>query len=112
MSITAKYPGKCTKCLRPILVGQKIEWVKGAGSHHTDCGGSKSAPAAVSGKCACGKAIDAKYTQCYGCANPGAAKKSSRAGKWTGCACGSREDAYGQLIRSPRNCFSCIHDAD
>lgn len=29
----------------------------------------------------------------------------------TGCACGSREDSYGDLIHSDRNCASCEHDA-
>lgn len=33
-------------------------------------------------------------------------------GTWTGCSCGSREDGYGDLMPSPRNCQSCRYDAD
>ncbi len=28
----------------------------------------------------------------------------------TGCSCGSREDQYGDLVPSPRNCRCCEHD--
>jgi hypothetical protein len=33
-----------------------------------------------------------------------------RAGKRTGCSCGSREDANGSLIDSPNNCKQCCFD--
>ncbi len=36
---------------------------------------------------------------------------TSRGSRRTGCSCGSREDATGQLIESPRNCASCVRDA-
>lgn len=32
-------------------------------------------------------------------------------GRRTGCSCGSREDRYGNLIYSERNCWQCKHDA-
>lgn len=32
-------------------------------------------------------------------------------GRRTGCSCGSREDSFGDLVPSPRNCASCRHDA-
>jgi hypothetical protein len=38
-------------------------------------------------------------------------RKSYTRGKWTGCSCGSREDSYGDLIPSDRNCSSCEFDA-
>lgn len=38
-------------------------------------------------------------------------RRAYRPGRWTGCSCGSREDAHGDLIPSARNCASCEHDA-
>jgi len=32
-------------------------------------------------------------------------------GRRTGCSCGSREDADGNLIPNSRNCWTCNHDA-
>jgi hypothetical protein len=32
--MTAKFPGTCTRCHQPILVGQEIDWQKGAGATH------------------------------------------------------------------------------
>lgn len=46
MTITAKFPGKCTVCGGAIRPGQQIEWRKGAGSHHASCGAADPAPAA------------------------------------------------------------------
>lgn len=39
MTITAKFPGTCKICLRPIRIGEKIEWQKGAGATHLKCVG-------------------------------------------------------------------------
>ena len=38
-------------------------------------------------------------------------KPRAARGRRTGCSCGSREDRYGNLIPSPRNCWQCEHDA-
>lgn len=46
MTITAKYPGKCTKCSQPIAVGAQIEWAKGSGAVHVRCAQSTGTPAA------------------------------------------------------------------
>ena len=43
--------------------------------------------------------------------SPRSQGRNGRAGKWTGCSCGSREDSCGDLIPSSRNCSSCEHDA-
>ncbi len=84
MTITAKYAATCSACRRPILPGQRIEWSKGQPVRHTTCGtaDSTSAPA-----------------------------RNRRPGKWTGCACGSREDQHGQLIPARNNCAQCEFDA-
>jgi len=37
MTITAKYPGRCTKCGGHIAAGEQIEWEKGAGASHVKC---------------------------------------------------------------------------
>lgn len=37
MTITARYPGICTRCQRPITIGQQIEWSKGSRPYHTAC---------------------------------------------------------------------------
>lgn len=42
---------------------------------------------------------------------PGRGGRGYGRGTWTGCSCGSRTDAAGDLIPSPRNCWSCNHDA-
>jgi hypothetical protein len=42
---------------------------------------------------------------------PAAATRSRGRGRWTGCSCGSREDAGGELIPSERNCRQCEFDA-
>jgi hypothetical protein len=85
MTITAKYPATCTVCRTPVRPGDKIEWSKGSPVRHANCGGATTTTAP--------------------------ARRPSRPGKWTGCACGSREDSHGDLIPSPRNCASCEHDA-
>lgn len=104
MTISAKYPGTCSKCNGAITPGQKIEWTKGSRPTHTSCGAPTSA--AKPGVCKCGRAIDPKYSQCYSCANPGArSSRGSLRGKWTGCACGSIEG-------TPRksDCATCRFD--
>lgn len=42
---------------------------------------------------------------------PAAVPATGRATRRTGCACGSREDAFGDIIPSPRNCQGCQFDA-
>ena len=37
MTLTAKYAGRCTRCNRPINVGDRIAWEPGATSEHVDC---------------------------------------------------------------------------
>lgn len=37
MTITAKYPGRCTRCGGQISAGEQIEWEKGSGASHTKC---------------------------------------------------------------------------
>lgn len=37
MTITARYPGTCTVCGRPIGVGDQIEWTRGEKPRHTKC---------------------------------------------------------------------------
>jgi hypothetical protein len=44
MTITAKFPSRCSSCGQPITPGQKIEWTKGSPVRHTSC----NAQAAVS----------------------------------------------------------------
>lgn len=36
-TLTAKFPGLCATCRRPIAVGQRINWARGGPSHHVDC---------------------------------------------------------------------------
>lgn len=93
MTITAKYPATCSCCHAAIRAGDQIEWVKGAPVRHAGCA-TRATPTTVAGRIA--------------------ARRStvSRGGKWTGCSCGSREDSYGDLIPSARNCFSCRHDSE
>lgn len=68
MSITAKFPGTCTKCSKPITPGQTIEWRKGAGSHHVDCSSTASSATTATHRCAkCGKVCKAQYRLCYDC---------------------------------------------
>ena len=40
----------------------------------------------------------------------GSHRKRSRS-RWTGCSCGSREDEFGEVIPSPRNCRACNFEA-
>jgi hypothetical protein len=71
MTLSAKYPGTCTKCSQPIVPGQKIEWAKGSRPTHTVCGGAPAAKApakaANPGVCACGRPIQGSYRTCYRC---------------------------------------------
>lgn len=48
MTITARYPGRCTTCGGPITSGQQIEWAKGSQPRHADCAtATTSAPPAA-----------------------------------------------------------------
>ncbi len=106
MSITAKYATTCSACHGTIAPGQKIEWTKGSPVRHTSCG---SAPVAASkpatpGHCKCGKAIDAKYSQCYGCANPSAAGKVWDADRFNGY--GAPKGRFVRACKTGGNCSS------
>ena len=46
MTITAKFPGRCSSCSRPVTPGEKIEWSKGQPTRHAVCAPSAAAPAA------------------------------------------------------------------
>lgn len=46
MTITSKYPGKCTICGGRIAIGEQIEWRKGEGSSHAACAKGGPAPSA------------------------------------------------------------------
>ena len=37
LSITAKFPGTCRGCMRRIVPGQQIYWIKGNGARHANC---------------------------------------------------------------------------
>lgn len=105
MSITAKYPARCATCHGNITPGQKIEWTKGEPVRHTACGAAvQTAAATTPGRCKCGKAIDAKYSQCYGCANPGAVGKVWDADKFNGY--GRRKGGYARKCKTDGNCSS------
>jgi hypothetical protein len=96
MTITAKYASVCSVCRQSIAPGAKIEWAKGAPVKHASCAGAAATPSA-------GPALSS---------GPGVgAHAARRAGRWTGCQCGSREDSHGDLIPSARNCATCEHDA-
>lgn len=89
MTITARYPAACACCPVPIRVGDQIEWVKGRPAVHARCAGKAGAPIA----------------------KPADAPRKAPAGKRTGCSCGSRVDAFGDLIPSRSDCWTCRHDA-
>lgn len=85
MTITARYPSRCSSCGGSISVGDRIEWAKGSPVRHSSC------PSSVT---------------------PAAPRRSSR-GQYvrrTGCSCGSREDASGELIPAASNCEACNFD--
>ena len=46
MTITAKFPGKCSECGGRISAGAQIEWSKGEGARHTKCAASSEPRAA------------------------------------------------------------------
>ena len=93
MTITAKYPATCSCCRQAITPGQQIEWAKGSPVKHAKCG------------------IQPVAMPTRTMAPARSVRPARTSGKWTGCSCGSREDSYGDLIPSPRNCSSCEHDA-
>ena len=37
LSIVAKFPGTCRGCMRRIVPGQQIYWIKGSGARHANC---------------------------------------------------------------------------
>ena len=41
MTMTAKYPGRCKGCGGSIVRGEEIEWSRGKGARHVDCGSSR-----------------------------------------------------------------------
>lgn len=87
-TMTAKFPGRCAcGCGASIAVGQRITWSRETGAripHGTATVARPSSPVRT---------------------------QSVSTGRRTGCSCGSREDAWGDLIPSSRNCSSCEHDA-
>ncbi len=91
MTITAKFASVCPCCNVRITPGTKVEWSKGSPARHVTCTG---APAVA-------RVMVADMPR----------RRPTGRGRWTGCSCGSREDSYGDLIPSDRNCASCEHDA-
>ncbi len=86
MIISAKFPGRCSKCHGSIQVGSKIEWSKGGPVAHAACG--PAVPLSVDGEpaklgqhwssrgrgpvvrlCAggCGRRVGPRYAECYSC---------------------------------------------
>ncbi len=104
MLITAKYSGICPVCSSSIAAGSKVEWARGEKARHAACA---TVPATSTA------------TDCYGRPLAGARIAIERSttrtkrspGRRTGCSCGSREDRYGDLVPSERNCSHCEHDA-
>ena len=37
MTITARFPGRCSRCGGVIAVGQQIDWTRGGASSHVTC---------------------------------------------------------------------------
>lgn len=58
-----------------------------------------------------GSAICAIVAEPRKARSSGGDRSSCRAGRRTGCSCGSREDSAGDLIPSPHNCRQCNFDA-
>ena len=90
MIIIAKFASTCPCCSQPIVVGAKVNWAKGSKATHVACGAARGTVTT---------------------STSGHVSRARAPGKWTGCSCGSREDRYGDLIPSARNCFHCGHDA-
>ena len=104
MTITAKYPGKCSECGGSIHAGEQIEWSKGAGAKHTKCGASTVPVAsAASGKCTkCGAACKPQYQTCYRCSTAG---KVWVADKFNGYGA-ARRGGYARACKTGGNCSS------
>lgn len=93
MTITAKFPGRCARCARPIRVGEEIEWAKGRPSTHGRCSAAPAASAAPApagtnrraDNCGrCGRYLPAgqgRLTRCMGEAS-GCAKHFDEEGGW------------------------------
>lgn len=107
IEMTAKFGGKCTSCGGIIHAGTRILWTKGAGSRHSSCPGASAAVRSIGPSVVTSLSPAAEA----GIAARKAARVTGRAGRRTGCACGSREDSHGQLIPSRYNCSHCEHDA-
>ena len=99
MTITARYAAACSCCSVPIRPGDKIEWAKGSPARHAACQ-PRTTPSYMVQPTTTATRIAARMST-----------PDRRGGKWTGCSCGSRENSFGDLIASPRNCSSCRHDA-
>jgi len=97
MTITAKFASICPCCNGHITPGTKVEWSKGSKARHVACTSASTMPTATY----LGRVVVADMPR----------RRSYGRGRWTGCSCGSREDNYGDLIPSDRNCASCEHDA-
>lgn len=107
MSITAKYPGTCTKCSKPIVPGQAIEWRKGAGSHHVDCSTASKAPApAAAGKCGkCGRSCKPQYRTCFACSGKTSTREMcADCGEYPGVI--DCRDSSGIVAKCCRRCAS------
>ena len=92
-----------------VTAGQSVTAVRRDESRSTVTIGSVLCQATGSQPALCTIGASAPRSQ-----SPVPARRSSggrRAGRWTGCSCGSREDSSGSLIHSSRNCASCEHDA-
>lgn len=89
MTITAKFASVCPHCGTRITPGTQVEWSRGSQARHVACGEHGTTTVTM----------------------PRPRRQTARSGRRTGCSCGSREDASGRLIPSPRNCRSCEHDA-
>lgn len=88
-TMSAKFAGRCAcDCGASIAVGQRITWSRETGAripHGAATIARQSSPVRT---------------------------QSVSTGRRTGCSCGSREDAWGDLIPSRRNCAGCTHDAE
>ena len=97
-TMAAKFAGRCAcGCGASIAVGKRIEWSRATGARLIGHTTRTTTP------------VTEVALGIVRVSRP--ARTVRRHGRWTGCSCGSREDAAGDLIPSPRNCASCEHDA-
>jgi hypothetical protein len=90
MIIVAKFASTCPCCSRPITVGAKVEWSRGAKAVHVACVGqaASAAPTAAS--------------------RPARSFSRRPAGRRNGCSCGARQLPGGGL--SANACAQCRFD--